>query len=329
MIIGKINTENISVVVQGAVDKVNTPLTLKSVRKCFPGAELILSTWEGTDTAGLDCDKVLLNNDPGGWRDERTNFVNNLNRQLVSSLNGIRSAERQYCVKIRSDLYFKSCRFLKYFHDFPQYEPEYRLFKERILFCSYFFKRYLGEAAFEVHPTPFHLSDWFMFGLREDLLKLFDIPLAKEPANTNYLLRHIHDGLQPDMFGASHQYAPEQYILLKCIQKHMEHVPRMNSIMDYTPENICYYERFVASNFIVLNVGQIKLFCQKNGVDPYRKWSKNELMLPMYVWEGLYRFDVFIKDYIKYCDPDFEIPLEAKCRKKVYLLFHKFFEVKR
>ena len=66
MIVGGIDTKDISVVVQGAVDKENTPRCLKSLRKHLPGAEVILSTWEGTNTDGLDYDVVLYNQDPGG-----------------------------------------------------------------------------------------------------------------------------------------------------------------------------------------------------------------------------------------------------------------------
>ena len=41
-----IKSEDISVVVQGAIDKVNTPKCLESIRKVLPRAEIVLSTWE-------------------------------------------------------------------------------------------------------------------------------------------------------------------------------------------------------------------------------------------------------------------------------------------
>ena len=46
MIINGIDTNDISVVVQGAIDQINTPKCLRSIRKRLPGAEIILSTWE-------------------------------------------------------------------------------------------------------------------------------------------------------------------------------------------------------------------------------------------------------------------------------------------
>ena len=60
------NFNDISVVVQGAIDKKLTPICLKSIRKYLPGAEIILSTWEGSDVENLDFDTIVLNHDPYG-----------------------------------------------------------------------------------------------------------------------------------------------------------------------------------------------------------------------------------------------------------------------
>lgn len=328
MIVGGIDTKDISVVVQGAVDKENTPRCLKSLRKHLPGAEVILSTWEGTNTDGLDYDIVLYNQDPGGWRDGKTDIPNNLNRQLVSSKNGIKAAGRRYCVKIRSDIIFRSNRFLTYFDKFPKRDPQYQVFQERVIFCSYFFKRYLGEAQYTVHPVPFHMSDWFAFGLREDVLLLFDVPLAQEPENTNYISMHETEMYSPrkNLFGSSHQFTQEQYIFLNCVKKKLS-VPIYNSVIEYTSESILFSNKVVVNNCIVLNPSQISMYCGKNGIDPYCTWSKNELCLAECVWEGLYRYDVFAQEYKKHCDPDYLIPGEAYIKKMKYLRWHKLFEV--
>ena len=47
MIVNGIDKKDISVVVQGAIDKEWTPLCLKSIRKYLPESEIILSTWGG------------------------------------------------------------------------------------------------------------------------------------------------------------------------------------------------------------------------------------------------------------------------------------------
>ncbi|TXJ44182.1 hypothetical protein EPJ70_08075 [Brachyspira aalborgi] len=63
MVINIIDTKDISVVVQGAIDKGYTPLCLKSIRKYLPESEIILSTWEGSDVENLDYDVLVLNKD--------------------------------------------------------------------------------------------------------------------------------------------------------------------------------------------------------------------------------------------------------------------------
>ena len=329
MIYYGINTEDISVVVQGAVDKKNTPLCLKSVRKHLPGAEIILSTWKGTDTHGLDYDQLVLSDDPGGVKDKKNKFVNNLNRQIVSTQSGLASSERTYCFKMRSDLVLTSNSFLKHMNLYPKRDKKRIFFKERVLFCSMFFKKYLGEVAHTVMPTPFHISDWLMFGLREDIMKLFDISPAKEPENTDYFYNNKPRTIRPYYFGALHQYAPEQYILYRSLKKHLPNkdVVEFDNILSFSGENIKYYEEFVASNCIILNPYQIKIYCAKdNGMDPYKAWTLNYLSLPYFVFEGLYSHEVFLEDYIKYCDENYMIPSSVKIRKFFYCMLNKYFE---
>ena len=57
----KIQNKDITIVVQGPVDPVNTPKCIASIRKYFKGSKIILSTWEGTDTYGLDFDERYRN----------------------------------------------------------------------------------------------------------------------------------------------------------------------------------------------------------------------------------------------------------------------------
>ena len=64
MLINNIDTKDISVVVQGAIDKGYTPLCLKSIIKYLPESEIILSTWEGSEVDNLDYDVLILSEDP-------------------------------------------------------------------------------------------------------------------------------------------------------------------------------------------------------------------------------------------------------------------------
>jgi hypothetical protein len=78
-----INHNDISVIVQGAIDKDLTKKSLESIRAFMPEAEIILSTWEDSDLTSLDYDKLVLSKDPGFIK---VNLLGNTNRQIVGRL---------------------------------------------------------------------------------------------------------------------------------------------------------------------------------------------------------------------------------------------------
>ncbi|MBN1049908.1 WavE lipopolysaccharide synthesis family protein [Clostridium botulinum] len=323
MDVGDIKTEDISVVVQGAVDKKNTQLCLKSIRKYLPGAEIILSTWKGTDVNGLDYDKVMLNADPGGYKDKYVDtFTNNTLRQLVSTQNGLKRATRKYSIKVRSDLIFKSCKFIKYFNEFPKRNSEYTFFEHRVVISSFFAKKFLYSDG-RIQPVPFHISDWFSFGLTKDIIKLYDIDLPVEPDFSWYLYENEYKGQKINLLNASHQYAPEQYIAYTAFKKQFD--IKFKHYMDYNEENIIYSDKLMANNFIILSPTQFRFICGKKnaGIDQYRKWTKFPILTPTLLWKGLYRFDVYLEDYKKYCDKDFFIPKRIRIKRYIESIFHK------
>ena len=92
-----INTNDISVVVQGAIVPNLTAACLLSVREHLPGAEIILSTWIGMDVSNLSYDILLLNKDVGTVKyDFIYNNFNNCNRQLYSTQQGLIKVSKKY-----------------------------------------------------------------------------------------------------------------------------------------------------------------------------------------------------------------------------------------
>jgi hypothetical protein len=93
-------------------------------------------------------------------------------------------------------------------------------------------------------------------------------------------------------------------------------------MLDYNSENITYYERFTASNCIILEPWQFAFYCGKQGdADPYRSYTKGitgRFKLPYNTWEGLYRYYGFCEDYKRYCDENCVIPCEAKRAEALY-----------
>jgi len=117
-----IDFSQISVVVQGPVSSL-TRRCLLSIRKYLPKAEVILSTWENSNVEGLSFDKVVFSKDPGGvllGEYKGKKYYDNMNRQIVSTKEGLAQATRQFCIKFRTDMFFTSTGFLRYYNRYPK-----------------------------------------------------------------------------------------------------------------------------------------------------------------------------------------------------------------
>ena len=173
---------DVSVVVQGPIYRVPNPRgglnmtehVLKSVRHALPGCEIILSTWDHEDVSGLEYDVLVRSPDPGPC-DYFIQPNENVNRQTVSTLAGLKLATRPLAVKLRSDCIIEYPSFLDYQHRYPERGPGPNLFRNKIV-CSN-----MGTADFRKWRIFFGLNDYFFFGNTDDLLLLWDIPLVRRP----------------------------------------------------------------------------------------------------------------------------------------------------
>lgn len=274
-----IESKDISVIVQGPVSDKFTPQCLKSIRKYLPDAEIIFSTWEGTDVSGLDYDVLLLNEDPGSVIIDNSNKMYNVNRQMISTLNGLRKSSRKYSVKFRTDMIFKGNSFLEYFGRYEKRCEGLNILKNRVLVPDF-------ELASE---SPYFVSDQFFFGLTEDLINIWDIQQADEKEITEWFYYHIPP--QNDRMTLSKiRYAPEQYIWLNFLKKYKE--INFEHRSNVTPENIYLTELSIANNLIVIPFERLNIF--------WLKAPSNKTSDVNYVrW---------LKLYGKYCDNNFIMP---------------------
>ena len=107
----KISSQDLSVVVQGPNIKKHTYKCLKSLRKNFPEAQIIFSTYKKENTDNLDFDVLVKSNDPKATKLSET-MSNNINRILVTTKAGLNKVTRKYCLKIRSDMFFENDKIL-------------------------------------------------------------------------------------------------------------------------------------------------------------------------------------------------------------------------
>lgn len=295
MKINNIDTKDISVVVQGAITRGVIEKCLNSIRKYLPGATIILSTWEGSDVSNLDYDKLLLNKDPGasGYRENvyknpEKKIPNNINRQILSTLNGLKIVETKYAMKLRTDFELFGNKFLKYFDQFPKNtnDNNIKIFEKKVLAFVF-----LPEDSAKI---PFYISDHSFFGLSDDLLKLFDIPLQNTTEN---MWMENHEPANKELFikyfcTPSSRFSPETYIVLNAFNKINNNI--FNIVRDWTDDsesNLKLGEKFIVNNFIVLDSRQYNI----------RAIYKKYLSVLIH-----YRsFERYIELYKKYCDINF------------------------
>jgi len=238
----------ISFIVQGYIGiDIGMPC-VQSIRTYFPDAFIIVSTWVGCDTTGLDADEIICSDDPGFFTtsDSKDARLNNVNRQIVSTLAGLRRASTPYSFKIRSDCTVTSASVVSVWENFIDANSRPELFSLPIIACCYFSRNPNCKPYY-----PYHPSDLAFFGNTSDLRDLFDVPLM--PPNEE---RWVDNNFY------SNRYAPEQYIFISFLRKRGREVICAH-YKDVSTENINDTEWLFASNFILVSFSQFGISFSK------------------------------------------------------------------
>lgn len=235
---------NITFVMQGPIVPHVTLDSLASIRRTFPASPIILSTWTGYDISNLIYDELICSDDPGGfyYSDREDNWQNNVNRQIVSTLAGLQRVQTEYAFKIRTDFKITGDDFLKYWNRYPAVVPDYKVFGDKLLACSYFSRNPSSRMNF-----PYHPSDLAFFGKTADVMHLFNVPLMTETeAYLDTKNRRFN------------RYAAEQYLFINCLRKCGKSV-LLECYNDISRSNIIETEKYFASNFVFLTFEQFNL----------------------------------------------------------------------
>ncbi len=250
--------EDVSFVLQGPVERAGRARTAQvcaAIRAHFPGAEIVVSTWEGTDASSLDCDVVVHSADPGAVGP--CTYNTNTNRQLVSSLAGVRASTRPLVAKVRSDMLFVSDALLSHWGRWEERADDLRIFERRVLAPNVFARRpsYLS-------PYPLHLSDWCFLGTRADLELLFGAPLmSAEQSRTDAELSPASRTFYTQE--APPSYTPEQWIWTHALRT-AQPGAALAHVFDLTPETLRLTELSFANNVAILDTyTQFGVWCPK------------------------------------------------------------------
>lgn len=249
-----INCSDVTFVLQGVIGK-DTDVVIKSIRDNFPSSLIILSTWNDSNTMDFDYDILVTSEDPGGVLvDDKTKLLNNVNRQIVSSFEGIKRVTTKYVVKARTDMVFNSNQILHYLDKYSKTGGKYNLTLSRILVLS--------DTSYNPHrdyKMPYHICDFIYAGVTQDIYDVFNINLMSNeyfrwfetnrmPPNANY----------PTMLS---KYMPETYIWYSFLSKklpiHLEHS------YDILNNNIESSDAIIGDSLIVVSSFQIDVKCLK------------------------------------------------------------------
>ncbi len=247
-----INSEDISVVVQGPINKKYTYQSLISIKKYLPNAQVILSTWENSNVAFLDglYDDIIFNKDPNAVIPKGI-CCHNVNRMVVSTNEGIKRANRKYILKIRSDVVLDNLNFLDIFDKFNERNDKYKLFEHKILASTLFSKIYVRFNKLR-KCVPFHVSDWWFFGLTTDVKKfLLASEVVDEPYFSNYFKEKQNASKDRSYKNIYWKFAPEQYIGYSCFSKYFDDI-RMIDCSDINDEIIKNSDLCLMNNFVFL-----------------------------------------------------------------------------
>lgn len=282
-----VNFNEISVVISGPIIKLSygekneinaTMKACESVRKEMPGAEIVLSTWEAENVDGIDYDLLVKSSDIGGAEKKDGE---NTNRQICSRRAGIKAATKKYVLAMRSESHILNLNFLNYWDKYNKYsdDTEWKFLKKRVIV----------PAIMPAHRALlFHMGDWYYFGLKEDVLDLWDLPYWKKGTRNNNA-----DDLM---------YNPHRYVFTEFVRKH--HTLIFDKNTDNSKENRLICEKVIANNFVVTGFQEFGLDSYKYYYPKTREWRRKQI-------EVNYTHGEWVKLYNKYCNgaeiPEFTI----------------------
>ncbi|HWE09014.1 MAG TPA: WavE lipopolysaccharide synthesis family protein [Solirubrobacteraceae bacterium] len=215
--IGGVSTDEISVVVQGAIGRDDTAeRVVESARRHLPGCEIIVSTWPGERDLDAPTDRRVESIDPGAPWQVHEEWPSNTNRLLVSTRAGVDACSRPYALKLRSDSPLAGTGFLDFFGRYPARADSLRLLRDRIVVINFY--------CWNPDSRPyglFSVADTVQFGRTEDVRAVWSRPLDDEPANSTWF--ETHERPLPDRTRwACFRYIPEQLLWLGFLRQHVD-----------------------------------------------------------------------------------------------------------
>lgn len=255
--------DELTIVVQGPIYEEQGGSSwdvLRSYRRVFPKAPIVLSTWEGERIdapalAEIGNIRIILNKDPGPDFTGAGNI--NLNRQIISTRSGVEAATTRYVLKTRTDARIDSDLFLHFYKLHLEFQPRGFIFEQPLAIYSLSTRNWRKGFI----PHLFHPCDWFYFGLTSDVASLFSIPLMSAED-----LQYFSGKPKPrrPSFCGEARYTPEQYILVAYMK--LRGLLADGDFDDYAVNSTKMRElneKIFRCDFLVLDERQLDIFSWK------------------------------------------------------------------
>lgn len=300
----EINNKDITVVIQGPVQTLSDRsqeegITLKcfrSVKKHLPESKIILSTWPKQDLSKLEYDELIINEDPGpniaGYFKNGEPNKQNYNRQIITSLNGLKHVKTPFAMKLRADNYLTGTQFKDLFIRYKKRSNEYKIFKEHVVVNNTFTREFSRGL-----PVAFHACDFFYFGLTEDLVNIWDLHFFKD-----LVFNKKEKGFKQYYGAPFFSLDATQDFWISCLNKHITPKINLKHGNDISNNALEISDKIFANNLIIGSPDNISLGLTVKFSGKKQRASKKITQLTFIShkkWQILYQ---------RYCDPSFNIP---------------------
>jgi hypothetical protein len=271
--------------------KVDFASILKSTKEVLPGAEFILSTDEGTvvdKEIEPELDLVVYSRPQqslklpvdiyprvtGGfgynWHQKVSELTLNYNKMIITAKRGVKAATRKYILRLRTDTLIQNPDFIHLFEDYQEKrDPNFSLTEKRVLTSSLFT---IDSRKWKCYLH--HNSDWFNFGLRNDIIDMWDIPLGEK-------ISKVADPVFKKQLDI--RVIPEVYSWASFLKKKLPKKYKGNEIL-LTDAEVEASHKYIFNNLIPIDSSPINFYSVKKGVS----WLSHN---------SIYTFASFLTDF--------------------------------
>lgn len=247
------NMNQLSVILQGAISPCTANI-IKGFREAAPGCEIILSTWTRDESLTHQVDAYIINADPGTLPvtyQGQIIRVENVNRQIISTVAGLKQTSKKFSIKWRTDFEVDSKKLRKFL----------KVYLTKIESSSVAGRDLIVVSAINT-ANPYagigligHVSDWVYLGRTQYLLRMMPTKtIASEKINTEIPADRVHKKIFPFA-----RFSVEQWMLRDGLRGEFDFYSDTFS----APDMIRKFLTILGRGFIVVNPRTMGLISHK------------------------------------------------------------------